>query len=87
MLDLRGCNSLVGLPNNFGGIVPKLKRLDMCWCGSLKTLPDSIGLLTELEYLDLSNCGELVTSPIGLVNLVGPKTLNLSGCSKLEEHP
>ena len=85
MLKLKECNSLAGLPNNFGGSVPKLKRLEMNWCANLWMLPDSIGLLTELEYLDLSNCGELVTSPIGLVNLVGPKTLNLSGCSKLED--
>jgi hypothetical protein len=85
VLELGGCRRLVGLANNFGGSVPKLKRLEMVCCWNLETLPDSIGLLTELEHLDLSNCGELVTLPNAIVGLVGLKTLNLSGCSKLEE--
>ena len=85
MLDLRNCSHLVGLPNNFGGSVPKLKRLEMRYCYALKTLPDSIGRLTELEHLDLSWCVQLVTNPNAIVCLIGLKTLDLSHCSQLEE--
>ena len=85
MLKLEYCIKLVGLPNNFGGRVPKLKRLEMNHCLCLKTLPDSIGLLTELEHLDLNSCCALVTLPNAIVGLVGLKTLNLSGCYRLEE--
>ena len=84
MLKLGNCDSLVGLPNNFGKSVPKLKRLEMNTCGSsLKTLPDSIRLLTELEHLDLRDCWGLVTLPNAIVGLVGLKTLNLNGCSNM----
>ena len=83
MLKLKECKSLAGLPNNFGGSVPKLKRLEMNWCANLWMLPDSIGLLTELEHLDVSNCGQLDTSQIARVGLVGLKTLNLRGCSRV----
>jgi Leucine-rich repeat (LRR) protein len=85
VLKLEWCRSLVGLPNNFGGSVPKLKRLEMRRCYKLKTLPNSIGLLTELEHLDLNSCCALVTLPNAIVGLVGLKTLNLSHCSKLKE--
>ena len=84
MLDLKWCNSLVGLPNNFGRSVPKLNRLEMSWCGNLKALPNSIGLLTELEHLDLSNCHNLTTLPNSIGGLVRLKTMNLSDCSPWE---
>ena len=61
MLRLKYCYSLVGLPNNFGRSVQKLKRLEMSRCENLRTLPNSIGLLTELERLDLTICHELIT--------------------------
>jgi len=76
---------LVGLPNNFGTSVPKLKRLEMSSCSNLRTLPKSVGLLTELEHLDVHSCQEMITLPNAIVGLVGLKMLNLSGCSKLEE--
>ena len=78
MLDLKCCSSLVGLPNNFGMSVPKLKTLRMCGCSNLKTLPNSIGLLTELEYLDLSDCENLTTLPNSIGGLVGLEMI-LSG--------
>ena len=78
MLDLRGCGRLVELPNNFGGNVPKLKRLELEECEHLRMLPDSIGLLTKLEHLDLCNCWELITLPNAIVGLVSLVTLKLS---------
>ena len=59
MLDLRWCESLVGLPNNFGMNVPKLRRLEMSGCSNLKKLPNSIDLLAHLVVLDLNNCVSL----------------------------
>jgi Leucine-rich repeat (LRR) protein len=85
VLELGGCKRLVGLPNNFGTSVPKLKRLEMSSCSNLRTLPKSLGLLTELEHLDVHSCQEMITLPNAIVGLVGLKMLNLSGCSKLEE--
>jgi hypothetical protein len=85
VLKLEECYSLVGLPNNFGGSVPKLNRLQLSWCIRLEMLPDSIGLLTELEHLDLRGCWKLVTLPYDIVGLVGLKTLNLTRCVMLKE--
>ena len=59
MLDLESCESLVELPSNFGGGVPKLKRLCMFRCTNLKTLPNSIGLLVHLIELDMRLCENL----------------------------
>ena len=59
MLDLNECERFVGLPNNFGMSVPKLKTLRMCGCSNLRTLPNSIGLLANLVELDLNACKSL----------------------------
>ena len=55
MVILYECVRLVGLPNNFGTSVPKLKRLEMSKCRNLKTLPSSI-VLKHLIVLDLTDC-------------------------------
>ena len=81
------CTSLVGLPNNFGTSVPKLKRLEMIECRNLKTLPNSIGDLTELEHWNLHQCESLTTLPNSIGGLVRLKEMNLSGCSNLKEIP
>ena len=59
MLNLNDCERFVGLPNNFGMSVPKLKTLRMGGCSNLKTLPNSIGLLANLVDLDLDDCKSL----------------------------
>ena len=59
MLHLGLCESLVGLPNNFGRSVPKLKRLLMSRCTNLKTLPNSIHVLAHLVELDIRSCENL----------------------------
>ena len=87
MLKLEWCRRLVGLPSNFGGSVPKLNRLEMYECVHLKTLPNSIDLLTELEHLDISYCWDLTTLPNSIGGLVGLEDMKLSGCPNLKEIP
>ena len=59
MLDLQYCGRLVGLPNNFGRSVPKLKRLELEGCLNLKMLPNSTGLMAHLVVLGLKYCANL----------------------------
>ena len=87
MLDLKWCESFVGLPNNFGRSVPKLKRLEMSGCSNLKTLPNSIVRLTELEHWDLSRCVSLTTLPNSIGGLVRLNKMNLRNISNLKEIP
>ena len=54
---------------------------------NLKTLSNSIGLLTELEHLDLSDYENLTTLPNSIGGLVGLKIMFLSICSNLKEIP
>ena len=75
------CRCLVGLPNNFGRSVPKLKTLKIRYCWNLKTLPNSIGLLTELEVLDLSGCSKLTTLPNSIGLLTKLEVLDISSCT------
>ena len=51
--------SSVGLPNNFGMSLPKLKKLEMNRCQNLETLPNPIDLLAHLVVLDLTKCRNL----------------------------
>ncbi|KAG0565429.1 hypothetical protein KC19_8G190000 [Ceratodon purpureus] len=87
LLILSECRRLVELAENFGQSVPKLKRLEMRWCGSVKRLPESIGRLTDLEHLDLSWCRNLVSLPDAVVGLGKLKTLNLQDCVSLQQLP
>lgn len=68
---------LVGLPNNFGRSVPKLKTLEMRFCQNLKTLPNSIGGLVGLKLLHLSHCKSQEEIPMELGRLINLKELNL----------
>ncbi|KAG0609443.1 hypothetical protein M758_8G185100 [Ceratodon purpureus] len=87
LLILSYCHNLVELAENFGQSVPKLKSLEMRWCGSVKRLPESIGLLTDLEHLDLSSCRNLVSLPDAVVGLGKLKTLKLYECERLQQLP
>ncbi|KAG0588250.1 hypothetical protein KC19_2G228700 [Ceratodon purpureus] len=87
LLTFSWCTRLVELPENFGQSVPKLKRLEMRSCGSVKRLPESIGLLTDLEHLDLYDCVRLVSLPDAVVGLGKLKTLILVGCESLQQLP
>ncbi|KAG0607358.1 hypothetical protein M758_8G022100 [Ceratodon purpureus] len=87
LLILSFCTRLVELAENFGQCVPKLKRLEMRSCSSVKRLPDSIGLLKDLEYLDLFGCKSLVTLPDAVVGLASLKTLNVYYCESLQQLP
>ncbi|KAG0565426.1 hypothetical protein KC19_8G189700 [Ceratodon purpureus] len=87
LLILSSCRRLVELAENFGQSIPKLKSLEMRWCGSVKRLPESIGLLTDLEHLDLSSCRNLVSLPDAVVGLGKLKTLILQDCVSLQQLP
>ncbi|KAG0586578.1 hypothetical protein KC19_2G101200 [Ceratodon purpureus] len=86
-LILSSCTRLVELAVNLGQCVPKLKKLELRSCDSLKSLPDSIGQLTDLQHLDLYECVELVTLPDAIVGLVSLKTLILDDCESLQQLP
>jgi Leucine-rich repeat (LRR) protein len=75
------------LGENVGQSFPKLKRLVMQGCESLKRLPESIGHLTDLEHLDLTNCIKLVTLPDSIVRLVSLRLLQLDVCDELQQLP
>ncbi|KAG0563344.1 hypothetical protein KC19_8G023000 [Ceratodon purpureus] len=87
LLILPYCYELVELAENFGECVPKLKRLEMDFCWSVKRLPDSIGLLRDLEHLNLLGCERLVTLPDAVVGLASLKTLTLNHCKSLQQLP
>jgi Leucine-rich repeat (LRR) protein len=86
-LDLSGCANLEELAEDFGQSVPKLKRLDMTFCVSLRRLPESIGHLTDLEHLVLGYSGGLRTLPDSVVGLVSLRTLVLPSCPDLQQLP
>ncbi|XP_024182030.1 disease resistance protein RUN1 isoform X1 [Rosa chinensis] len=56
-MNLRGCESLSGLPD-FSGI-PNLKELDLADCENLTTIP--CNELQNLEILNVSRCSNLAT--------------------------
>jgi Leucine-rich repeat (LRR) protein len=86
-LDLTSCERLEELAENVGQSAPKLKRLVLFGCSSLRRLPESIGHLTDLEHLDLYGCRKLVALPDAIVGLVSLRTLDLACCEKLQQLP
>ncbi|XP_061994355.1 disease resistance protein RUN1-like isoform X2 [Rosa rugosa] len=56
-MNLRGCESLTGLPD-FSGI-PNLKKLNLADCKNLTTIP--CNELQNLEILNVSRCSNLLT--------------------------
>ncbi len=54
--ELCGWSTLVEFPEVDEGALPKLRSLDFSGCGSLRTLPLSLELLTSLRKLIVSDC-------------------------------
>ncbi|KAM5570099.1 hypothetical protein ABKV19_017224 [Rosa sericea] len=88
-MDLRGCKSLIELPNFTG--IPNLIELKLDDCESLVEVHHSVGFLDKLNFsrltcMNLSGCTSLTELPdlSGIPNL---KELDLSWCSSLVEVP
>lgn len=63
----------------------RLLCLRGCW--NLRSLPETIGQLTNLRVLDLTYCPNLKTLPNSVGKLAGLVILDLSFCSSLEALP
>ncbi|KAJ1410272.1 Leucine-rich repeat, typical subtype [Sesbania bispinosa] len=63
-----------------------LTKLYLDHCYNLRSLPDSIGLLSSLEYLNLSGSNVEILSP-NIKNLLMLKELRLDNCNKLMSLP
>ncbi|KAG0562624.1 hypothetical protein KC19_9G160500 [Ceratodon purpureus] len=66
---------------------PNLLTLNLEWCTSITTLPDSIGRLFRLQTLNLDDCYNLQKLPSSIGQLTALETLHLSGCVSLEALP
>ncbi|CAN8267458.1 unnamed protein product [Cochlearia groenlandica] len=73
----RKLSSLLGLSK-----APKLLRLNLEGCTSLKNLPHEMKEMTSIVYLNLKGCTSLLSLPT--ITIHSLKTLILSGCSILE---
>ena len=84
-LNLRGCQALASVGENFGKLV-NLTSLTLSGCKVLKELPEGFGNLTKLSTLDLSDCERLesLSSDIGNLQVT---SLNLRGCKLLKAIP
>ncbi|KAM5552755.1 hypothetical protein ABKV19_025126 [Rosa sericea] len=90
-MNLRGCKSLIELPDFTG--IPKLKELNLYGygCEDLTTLPCNIYELQNLEILNVSGCSNLVTFPTkasishdhdsGSLALPKLRVLRINGCN------
>jgi hypothetical protein len=63
-----------------------LEKLSLYGCTELKTIPTSIGNLSELLELDLTGCASLETFPSSIFKLKLTR-LDLKGCSMLRTFP
>ncbi|KAL5565338.1 hypothetical protein UlMin_028502 [Ulmus minor] len=95
-LGIRGCSSLVSLPNEIGNLsslrslsnLSSLQSLHISGCSSLVSLPNEIGNLLSLQSLHISGCSSLVSSlPNEISNLSSLQSLHISGCSSLVSLP
>eukprot|EP01018_Ginkgo_biloba_P005789 Gb_18066 [translate_table: standard] len=84
-LQLNGCQRLQRLPE-FSKL-SFLVRLQLNHCWSLKTIPESIGLLKDLRLLDLTDCISLEQLPHSITKLSSLESLILSDCIHLNLLP
>ncbi|XP_061993987.1 disease resistance protein RUN1-like [Rosa rugosa] len=83
-MNLRGCDSLTGLPN-FREI-PNLRPLDLSGTCK-KELHSSITILNGLEQLTLMNCKNLTTLLYNIYKLHNLEFLNVNDCPRLATFP
>ncbi|XP_057762002.1 TMV resistance protein N-like isoform X2 [Arachis stenosperma] len=81
VLSLTGCIKLETLPRKFE--MSSLKRLILCGCSNVKSLPEFGESMEYLSVLNLMKCSSLLSIPETVTNLKSLKILNLSGCSKI----
>ncbi|XP_074338646.1 disease resistance protein Roq1-like isoform X2 [Apium graveolens] len=84
-LDLNRCLILEGLPSGLGNM--KSLMLLSAENTALKSLPKSIGHLSELSKLLLHNCKKLRNLPRNICNLRALECLDVNYCSNLNELP
>ena len=79
ILNLRGCDALVGLPAEVGALV-SLRALSLKSCAALTSLPKEMSALTGLQTLDVTDCDALVDMPdlSGLPELNKPQVAERS---------
>jgi len=83
---LRGCTSLVTLPDEIGAL-EGLEMLMLHDCSSLVSLPHFISGLTGLREFYLNGCVSLAALPETIGMLDALEELYLHGCTKLQELP
>ncbi|KAK9923705.1 hypothetical protein M0R45_032109 [Rubus argutus] len=88
VLDLCGTD-ITELHESFGTTLVGLKKLDLSYCESLVSVPDSIWELNRLEDFRLDGCLKLKKLPPSSSVILGSliSYLDLSGCTSLEEIP
>lgn len=80
-LNLSFCTKLIKTPDFTK--TPNLEELQLEYCTSLKTLPQSIGSLKRLTMLNLGHCEKLKVLPSSMLQLSSLSYLNVNGCSNL----
>jgi len=79
------CSALAAAPELHA--VSGLMSLDLCGCGLLTRLPESLGALSVLKYIDLGNCCALTWLPESLGRLTSLVGLRLLCCKELTQLP
>ncbi|XP_057836022.2 disease resistance protein RPV1 isoform X2 [Cryptomeria japonica] len=69
------------------GRLKEVKRIDLCFCKSIKNLPEEFCLLSSLEWLQLINCEMLSSLPSRFGDLTNLRHINLHYCKRLQSLP
>ncbi|KAF8731009.1 hypothetical protein HU200_016889 [Digitaria exilis] len=89
-VDLTSLMELKITDYKFVNVLPDLKyltRLELNFCTCIKTLPDSIQLLTCLQTLTVRYCKSIVSLPEWLGDLTSLMKLEISYCERIEILP
>ncbi|KAH9294502.1 hypothetical protein KI387_040292 [Taxus chinensis] len=86
-LELRKCESLTSLPDQFFGELTNLVHIDFSDCENLSQLPRSFGQLSQLKYLELRNCRNLMIHPELFEEINSLEQLGFENCRNLRHLP